>query len=783
MSYSWKWGDGSADSSGVSPTHTFTAPGTYNVTLTVTDNYGLSSAPTTQSTEVSGEVAKIPTVTKQPANVELVEGGEATLEAAASGVPAPTVQWEVSTDKGVSWSAVTGAISDTLKVVGVKTSESGDEYRAVFTNKAGKADSNAATLTVNAVPKVSKQPLSVELLEGEEATLEAAASGVPAPTVQWEVSTDKGVSWSAVTGAISDTLKVSGVKTSESGDEYRAVFTNKAGKADSNAATLTVNAVPKVSKQPLSVELLEGEEATLEAAASGVPAPTVQWEVSTDKGVSWSAVTGAISDTLKVSGVKTSESGDEYRAVFTNKAGKADSNAATLTVNAVPRVTKQPLSVELLEGEEATLEAAASGVPAPTVQWEVSTDKGVSWSAVTGAISDTLKVSGVKTSESGDEYRAVFTNKAGKADSNAATLTVGKEAVAPEVSKQPLSVELLEGEEATLEAAASGVPAPTVQWELSTDKGVSWSTVTGATSDTLNVSGVKTSESGDEYRAVFTNKAGKADSNAATLTVGKEAVAPEVSKQPLSVELLEGEEATLEAAASGVPAPTVQWELSTDKGVSWSTVTDATSDTLNVSSVKASESGDEYRAAFTNMAAKADSNPATLTVKMDKHEDEQEAAATKKREEEKSPLTASLGEVAGFDDAVTPPVPYAQLAGTYLQASAAGAVSLKITCPAGESSCEGTVTLRTLNAISASVGGAGKKKASVLTLTTGSFAVPGGEVKTVTLRLSRTARTLLARWHVLRVRTTIVAHDSAGATHTWQTIATLRAPKVKHGKG
>ncbi len=71
----------------------------------------------------------------------------------------------------------------------------------------------------------------------------------------------------------------------------------------------------------------------------------------------------------------------------------------------------------------------------------------------------------------------------------------------------------------------------------------------------------------------------------------------------------------------------------------------------------------------------------------------------------------------------------------------------------------------------------------MLTLTTGSFAVAGGEVKTVTLRLSRTARTLLARWHVLRVRTTIVAHDSAGATHTWQTIATLRAPKVKHGKG
>jgi PKD repeat protein len=39
-SYDWNWGDGSADDSGVSPSHTFAASGTYPVTLTVTDNAG-----------------------------------------------------------------------------------------------------------------------------------------------------------------------------------------------------------------------------------------------------------------------------------------------------------------------------------------------------------------------------------------------------------------------------------------------------------------------------------------------------------------------------------------------------------------------------------------------------------------------------------------------------------------------------------------------------------------------------------------------------------------------
>jgi hypothetical protein len=32
----------------------------------------------------------------------------------------------------------------------------------------------------------------------------------------------------------------------------------------------------------------------------------------------------------------------------------------------------------------------------------------------------------------------------------------------------------------------------------------------------------------------------------------------------------------------------------------------------------------------------------------------------------------------------------------------------------------------------------------------------------------------------LRVRATIVAHDPAGATHTTETIVTLRAPRAAH---
>jgi hypothetical protein len=103
-----------------------------------------------------------------------------------------------------------------------------------------------------------------------------------------------------------------------------------------------------------------------------------------------------------------------------------------------------------------------------------------------------------------------------------------------------------------------------------------------------------------------------------------------------------------------------------------------------------------------------------------------------------------------------------------------------VSCPAAAGGCTGTVTLRTLVAVSA---GRSAKKKSILILAHGSFTVAGGRVKTVTLHLSARARALLARSRTLHARATIIARDPAGAIHTTQTVVTLRAPRARHGNG
>jgi hypothetical protein len=376
----------------------------------------VTSAPATLTVTVNGA----PAITAQPVSQSVIAGNSVSFTAAASGNPAPTVQWQVSTDGGTTFSNVGGATSTTLTFTAV-AGQNGNQYRAVFTNTVGNATTTAATLTVNFAPTVTTNPANQSVTAGNNVSFTAAASGNPAPTVQWQVSTDGGATFSNVGGATSTTLTFTAV-AGQNGNQYRAVFTNTVGNATTTAATLTVNTLPSVTTNPSDQTVTAGANASFTAAATGNPVPTVQWQVSTDVGATFNNVTGATSTTLTFT-TAFSQNGYEYRAVFTNILGTAMTAASTLTVNTPPVVTTNPVDQTVTAGASVSFTAAASGSPAPTVQWQVSTDVGVTFNNVVGAISTSLTFT-TAASQSGYKYRAVFTNTLGTATTTAATLTV-----------------------------------------------------------------------------------------------------------------------------------------------------------------------------------------------------------------------------------------------------------------------------------------------------------------------------------------------------------------------
>jgi murein DD-endopeptidase MepM/ murein hydrolase activator NlpD len=182
-----------------------------------------------------------PVITTNPSNQAVNAGQVATFSAAAGGAPTPTPQWQVSTNGGSTFSNISGATSTTYSVVPT-ASQNGYRYRTVFTNSAGSATTTVAILTVNvanSAPVITTNPSNQTVTAGQVATFVAAASGTPTPTVQWQVSTNGGSTFSNIPAATSTTYSVTAT-ASQNGYRYRAIFTNSVGSATTTVTMLTV---------------------------------------------------------------------------------------------------------------------------------------------------------------------------------------------------------------------------------------------------------------------------------------------------------------------------------------------------------------------------------------------------------------------------------------------------------------------------------------------------------------------------------------------------------------
>lgn len=267
-------------------------------------------------------------------------------------------------------------------------------------------------------PVVTTQPVSVTGALGRTVTLVAAATGEPAPAVQWEKRRATSTRWFPVRGATTPTLRID-VRTTPT--VYRAVFTNKAGSAATAEATVSLRATaPRVTKHPRSVTAKKGRTVTLRAAASGEPRPTVRWQKRRAGSSTWHTVRGATRSTLKV---KVRSTTIVYRAVFTNAAGKAVTRSAVVRHGVKPRIVSQPRSVTTRSRDSVRFSVKATGTPRPTVQWYQRAAGSQRWTAVKRGTGRTLTVKAPKRG-SKVAFKAIVKNSAGKAVTRTAILRV-----------------------------------------------------------------------------------------------------------------------------------------------------------------------------------------------------------------------------------------------------------------------------------------------------------------------------------------------------------------------
>lgn len=548
-------------------------------------------------------------LTTQPTPKTACKGDNVVLVSAGNGTPAPTVQWQVSTD-GSTWNNVSGGTGASLALNNVQPSLSGNRYRVLYTSAcSGVITSNTVTLTVNEPPVFTGQIASHTVCAGEAVTFSIQMAGTPTPTIQWQTSGNGGGNWNTVSGATTTTLVLPAVQASNNGMLVRAVLSNACGQnVLSNNALLTVNTAPTLQQHPQSIAVCSGSTVALSASAIGTPTPAVRWEQSSN-GTDWVAIAGETALTLALSNVQVAHSGTRYRAVFSNACGTVTSNAAQLTVGTTVQITAQPQNTTVCEGQDALFPIGVTGTPTPAVRWEQSSN-GTDWTTIAGQTTPTLVLPTVQASMTGLKVRAVFSNMCTSSlTSNTVTLTVQTK---PVVTTQPQDAVVCVGSTAVFGVQISGTPVPVVQWQVSTTNGVQWQNLSGKTATELRLENLRIEQNNTLYRVVLSNACGTNIASAgARLNL---LTPPTIATQPQDVVVCEGNTALLQVEATGIPVPTVQWQSSANNGTVWEDIPQATSAVLSLGNVARTQNGVLYKAVLSNLCGVATSATARLSV-------------------------------------------------------------------------------------------------------------------------------------------------------------------------
>ena len=457
-------------------------------------------------------VSNLATISTQPTNVNACIGGNATISVIASGSEL-VYQWQVSTDGGITYNDIAGATSSSFLINGVTNAYNNNKYRVQISNNcASNATSASATLLVSEPATITSQPISQSICEGSNINFAVTTVGNNV-SYQWQVSTDGGVVFTNITGATNASYQLNSVSPGLNNNLYRAVvFSCSAIGLNSATALLNVTRLPLVLTAPTNTTTCVGNAAVFGVQAVGDNVQ-YQWQMSSDGGITFNDITGATAASITINNVGLNMNNYLVRVLLSNTCSASVlSPTAILTVNAQASIVSSPTDQSACPGNTASFSAEATG-PDLSYQWQSSTDNGATFTDISGATSSSLNITNVTASMNNNQYRVKLNTScsASSISTNSAVLTVLPQA---NIVSNPSNFTACAGTDATFSITAEGTNVQ-YQWQVSTDNGVSYTNISGATSNTLLLSAITNSMNNNKYRVIVSaNPCGNVSSTA-----------------------------------------------------------------------------------------------------------------------------------------------------------------------------------------------------------------------------------------------------------------------------
>lgn len=160
----------------------------------------------------------------------------------------------------------------------------------------------------------------------------------------------------------------------------------------------------------------------------------------------------------------------------------------------------------------------------------------------------------------------------------------------PYFTLQPSDFNVAEGNTANFYCSAYGRGTVTYEWQVSTDAGSTFTTISGSTTTNLVLPNVTTSMDGNMYRAIASNGDGSTTSTAAMLAVSG-GIPSILADLPATTNVVVGHSIILSVTNVGTAPFTYQWQKSSD-GSKWTSLVDggrisgAQTNTLTIANVQ-----------------------------------------------------------------------------------------------------------------------------------------------------------------------------------------------------
>ena len=192
-------------------------------------------------------------------------GGTATITVNANAAGASTYTWQQSTNGGSSWSNIAGYINTTatsyttttLATAGIRL------YRVTYSSTScGTQTTAPITINIVADPILTVTPSNNNFCAGGNTTLSTAVTGgLGTNSYQWQQYI--GTTWTNIAGATGASYTASNLSATTN---YRANLTQSvSGCAASVISPITVNALPNITTNPTSANIVNGNSVTLNA--------------------------------------------------------------------------------------------------------------------------------------------------------------------------------------------------------------------------------------------------------------------------------------------------------------------------------------------------------------------------------------------------------------------------------------------------------------------------------------------------------------------------------------